>query len=118
MRPELIELRLTTLKKLRDCKADDRNNLVGICLNYQEFSNFQDPESNGWMQPIFKRWPKYSNSRDAPVPATLRYRTCHTQYRYCENMWSKTSKYGKLRYELLDFMISELEKMICLQNPE
>lgn len=60
-------------------------------------------------KPYFEKWPKFSGNEDYPIPDP--FLGCPRRvYWNMENMW--VGEYGALRIELLDFLISELEKEI------
>lgn len=92
---------LKQLKKLRY----RRNNYQGICAQVGNYSE---------LYPLFRKWPGFSGCIEFPVP--------HPGYpkdgneaekAYCDghfNKWDRESAYGKLRWDLLEFMIAELEK--------
>lgn len=58
-------------------------------------------------KPYFEKWPKFSGDEEYPVPNPIG--GCPRRiYWDTGSMW--VGEYGRLRIELLDFLISELEK--------
>ena len=56
---------------------------------------------------ICKKWEKFSGDERFPVPSITPGRSAETEYHTRTNLWA--GEYGKLRYELLDFVINYLE---------
>lgn len=90
----------TVLSNIRDIKAgkikiDPR---VGICKN---IGIRVIPIK------ILKSWDKYSKDYLCPVPSTEEYVNAEEKYTkeaIAKNLWNKDTEYGRLRYELLDFI--------------
>jgi hypothetical protein len=59
---------------------------------------------------MFSEWPKFSGSLDYPIPSNLfgaqrAYLVAFNQ----DAMWDKTTEYGLLRWELLEWLIESLK---------
>ena len=93
---------LTQLVDLRD--RHKHKFTEGIC-KYITF------EQKRHVEPIFKIWPKFSGQRNFPVPSPHK-SVSHGGAYFKYNRWSKKSKYGQLRYELLDFVITTIEQQL------
>lgn len=101
MKAKLLE----ALKKIREQPAPR----IGIC--YQLARKCSDENADYWrskLQGLFRRWPQFSGSADFPVPHPTE-PSC-IAYNSTYNMWDRRTKYGRARWELLEFCISELEK--------
>jgi hypothetical protein len=79
---------------LKERGPRDRAN--GICANITKGYELQ-------LMKLFKMWPKFSGSLLYPVPhsgigASLAYNTI-------QDLWDKSTEYGRDRWEFLDFLI-------------
>lgn len=95
---------LAALRKLRD-EGPSRPD-QGICGNVPGWAGL-------YLDSLWERWPHYSGMYGFPVPHPrskhpgaaakiyLHPRTLH---------WSRRTKYGRLRWALLDWLIEQLEK--------
>lgn len=90
---------LAQLKKLRD--PANRRLDAGICvyLNDADSAEFKG---------LAMRWPKHSGNKGFPVPSTTKGRSPLFDYANTEDLWAGES--GKLRLELLEWCIEQLEK--------
>ena len=101
MKAKLLE----ALKQIRE-QPDPR---IGIC--YQLARKCRDENADYWLsklQGLFRRWPQFSGSADFPVPHPTQ--VACVAYSSTQNMWDRRTKYGRARWDLLEFCISELEK--------
>lgn len=64
-------------------------------------------------KPYFEKWPKFSGEEEFPVPNPMGGCPRHT-YWNTSSMW--TGEYGRLRIELLDFLISELSEQLAVNR--
>lgn len=88
------------LSNIRDIKSGKKklDNGVGICEN----TEIQTIPSK-----LLKTWDKYAMDYMYPVPSTDAGITAEEKYikeARANNLWNKNTEYGKLRYELLDFI--------------
>ena len=88
------------LSNIRDIKSGKKklDNGVGICEN----TEIQTIPSK-----LLKTWDKYEMDYIYPVPSTDAGITAEEKYikeARANNLWNKNTEYGKLRYELLDFI--------------
>jgi hypothetical protein len=89
------------LNVLKSIKKDIPEPELGICYNVKLVSNKSyQPE----LVKLFKKWKHFSGHVGFPVEG-------QSDKHYVQNnMFSKTTKYGRLRNNLLNFMIAELKK--------
>lgn len=81
----------------------------GIC--HQLARKRSDANADYWrrkLQGLFRRWPQFSGSADFPVPHPTE--PACIAYGSTQNMWDRRTKYGRARWDLLEFCVSELEK--------
>lgn len=85
----------------------------GICRNLQELIPYyvSSHEIEGLVGILSSNWEHYSNEPRFPVPSTNKSRSARVMYRDAKLMWSKRSKYGLLRWKLLDHLIYELRSL-------
>lgn len=90
----------TILSRIRDIKSGQReiDPKVGICENV-----------GIRIIPVklLKSWDKYSRDYLCPVPSTEENTSAEEKYTkeaIAKNLWNKNTEYGRLRYELLDFI--------------
>ena len=102
MKAELLE----ALKQIRERPVSG----LGIC--YQLYAqSCSDENIDYWrskLQGLFRKWPQFSGSADFPVPHPTE--PACIAYNSTQNMWDRRTKYGRARWDLLEFCISELEK--------
>lgn len=83
----------------------------GICTQLTGLTSLE----RGYMLHLMNQWPDSTGHLDYPVPAN-RTSKCHktAQHKHMvsstEQMWSKGQEYGQLRWELLEWLIEELQK--------
>lgn len=107
---------LTRMLKLRD--GEGVHPSYGICLNVGVCTEYdgENQSVHQWLQDAAKTWPKYSGSRAYPVPCpqggnpeqAFDAAWMPTSARSGPVLWDKSTPYGALRYELLDFFIAKL----------
>lgn len=90
----------TILSNIRDIKTGKKeiNPKSGICKNI----GIRDIPIK-----LLKSWDKYSWDYIYPVPSTEEYILAEEKYTkeaIAKNLWNKDTEYGRLRYELLDFI--------------
>lgn len=106
---ELSQL-LIALKLIR--KERLLNN-CGICANVGELVDIDD-ESHKELSKLMCLWPKFSGSRAFPVGGSL---TGYTNAASNRTLWDKSTDEGRLRFELLDYLIDTVEKIYNETNP-
>lgn len=91
------------------------NRYCGICANvhnnYTPDSDAYEPtgEDISKLVTLYARhWPKYSGVPLYPVPHPSL--SAEDAYDLTENMWDRETEYGRNRWELLEFIIAEVEK--------
>ena len=102
MKAKLLE----ALKQIREQPASE----FGICHQLYAQS-CSDENTDYWrskVRSLFRRWPQFSGSEDYPVPHPTE--PACIAYDSTRNKWNRRTKYGRARWDLLKFCISELEK--------
>jgi hypothetical protein len=89
---------LNTLKAIKKKPIEPE---FGICLNVRRFTGFTYQKT---LLSLFRNWKHYSGSDSYPVEGNVH------KFSKQHNMFSKTTKYGRLRNNLLNFMIAKLSK--------
>ena len=86
---------------------------VGICTNLdtQVKCNLEEYQYKRQVTSLMTLWKYYSGRRAFPVPSpSSSEREHHEQIYYAakrsNSMWSKTKRYGRLRHNLLNFLIA------------
>jgi hypothetical protein len=109
----MIEKLLTVLKRLKKSIDSDSidiefNRGIGICQNIS--AHFADESYKPILKDLFKTWPKFSGELCFPVEGSFR------KYYSQIDKWSKTTKYGRLRRQLLNYLIRELSSAKTLAD--
>ena len=102
---------LAALKQVRD--VDYLHTCGGICGNAQSALIFNDVsllQVTLFLAPYFVRWPKFSGDPDYPVPHPEK--GAYVAYLTARKRFDQNTEYGRNRWELLHFLIEELEKEI------
>lgn len=84
----------------------------GICTQLSEPLTVLE---RGYMLYLMRQWPERSGHIDWPVPASRTDTSPKAAYhKYMESntkqMWDRDTEYGQLRWELLEWLIEELQK--------
>ena len=110
-----IEHSIKVLQKIKN--GELICNSWGICSNFKnifgETWGLGDAYSQGEkcftiLQRLMRHWKHYSGDNAYPIPSTLRNQTAAEMYA-CVNKskhWSKTDNYGRMRYNLLNWLIA------------
>jgi len=107
------ELVIEALKKL---KAMEPKPAYGICEYLRGVSVADDYYE--WRKeviyPLFEKWGHFSGSNAYPVPSKENnyssYIRAFVDAQQANTMYDPTTEYGRLRLELIDFLIKELSK--------
>lgn len=88
---------------------------VGICGNTEtllamEYGEVIPFNTYELLEVFSIDWPKHSGGHLYPVPSPIEGEHPMDAYDYTDNLWD--GEYGALRYELLDFLIDELTKVV------
>lgn len=89
----------------------------GICGNVFSIEELETPFINEYYEKVekflakcvFAKWPKFSGKLYAPIPHVD---GAYIAFARIYNKWDKSTEYGCLRWELLDFLIEEISKQI------
>ena len=76
---------------------------LGICDNL-------DFDSKRWAKSKWVNWPKYSGVLNYPVPH--HYLPPATAFYSIADVWDRRTRYGKDRWELLDWLIEKRKAMV------
>lgn len=84
----------------------------GICTQVSEHLTVLE---KGYMLYLMRQWPERSGHIDWPVPASRTDTSPKAAYhKYMasdtKKMWDRNTEYGQLRWELLEWLIEELQK--------
>jgi hypothetical protein len=90
-------------------KGGEINYEYGICANV-DWNCISGYNSDDVLVCLFPLWDKFSGNINYPVPSTDIGYSSECLYNYKDNLWE--GEYGALRYELLDFLIEELTKVV------
>lgn len=117
------QLLLDALKKV---KFDGpRNRLTGMCHNVDLeliAADTTDKESIAvWhiRRDLFAKWPSFSGDIGYPIADPNAPESANMQYTaafYTKKFWDKRTRYARLRFELIDWMIEQLEVEIGQQT--
>lgn len=112
--PITHDMLLEALKCIRD-DASHRDPQYGICHAVKYRLIDKDNLEYGYsvrdedvLYKVITNWPKHSGNKEFPIHAGGK-NPMH-EYVNSTNKWSKKTKYGRLRWELLHWLINELEK--------
>lgn len=107
---EVMSDMLSGLISIRDSK---KSSTYGICTSLRVYMTERGYENIPWtyMKAIFQKWPHFSDDVWYPIPAVTQ-SSPMSEYLACNNRWSKRTKYGRLRWDLLEFMIDRIRKDI------
>lgn len=125
---EIIVILLTNCLKLREIKHSievlqeiKKGNLNcscwGICSNFKnmfgETWGLEDAYQQGGkcfkiLEHLMRHWKYYSGNNAYPVPSTVRNKTAAEMYTNANKSkhWSKTDNYGRMRYNLVNWLIA------------
>lgn len=114
---EAIESSLISLRSRGPSRAD-----MGICANLDDeleqlgFGCYEECAFS-WREGAFEIWPKFSGMLGWPVPSAESVPSADPMKTYYSasdagSLWDETTEYGRLRYELLDFLIEQIKKDI------
>lgn len=97
------QITLDALLAVKEEFKTGKKSMFGICRNYKDKS-----ESQGFsLQSYFKTWEHFSGDLEYPVPEGI------IPYENCTDMFSKTTRYGRLRHNLLNHCIREAKKDVA-----
>lgn len=97
-------------KILTDIKQGPLLGRHGICLEvWRRDEDFYHDEAKETLNRLFKTWPKFSGNSRYPIRSSIRKPPSYSFLKGVEkgNNWDKRTKYGRLRWELLDFLIEQ-----------
>tara|TARA_R110002073_G_scaffold244480_2_gene406514 strand:- start:354 stop:647 length:294 start_codon:yes stop_codon:yes gene_type:complete len=93
----------SVIQELENIKSGNRVEYLGLC----DHIHLVAPETMPAIKRIFKKWPKFSGHILYPVPSPFHNKNAEYAFLLCDEMYY--GEYGKLRLELLDFILEELK---------
>lgn len=108
---------LSALKSIKKSNTR-RPSSVGICgsvkMFFEDGNVFFTVKDQNILHRLMEDWPKHSGVSEFPIcvhgPNPMK------EYMACLNMWDQNTKYGQLRWELLEWLINKLESENVPQN--
>ena len=106
------------LKNLKNIKTKGpTETLFGICTNVfpSEYYTKFNSDDMGVLYTLFGSWENFSGNFGYPIVdsgAIYKFSDAKILYKTTKNKWDKSTEYGQLRWELLDFLIDELQKLV------
>ena len=111
------EVTLTDKKVLQALKAihrskELRRNTIGICgavkwYFAEDGKTIFTIRDQDVLQRLMKDWPKHSGVMEFPI--SVGKISPWKKYVQCDNKWNRKTEYGRLRWELLEWLINKLE---------
>lgn len=105
---ELSQL-LTALKLIREERVWDD---CGICKNLNDLVDLNRKAYDFFIN-LMESWPKFSGSRMFPVSGVDSFHESMQN----GTLWDKSTDEGRLRFELLDYLIETVENTYNETNP-
>ncbi len=112
MKTESLETRLRIRLEAMRSNPSEIYEGFGICSNLREIA---DEGSYALLADLWTKWPYFSGNRRYPVPSSNSDSNSNVKNR---SFWDKNTEYGQLRWNLLDFLISELSSLEGEDNGE
>lgn len=94
------QVTLNALLAVKEEFKDGKKSMVGICRNYKDKAGLAGYS----LESYFKTWEHFTGNVNYPVPGGFE------AYDVCNDMFSKTTRYGRLRHNLLNHCIREAKK--------
>lgn len=100
-------LLLEALENIRD--KGPANRLCGICANVRDLlkGEYTNLQITNRQKELFVKWPKFSGDLSFPIEGG---EAAYDNAKWEGTLWKEDTEYGRLRKELLLFMINELRK--------
>jgi hypothetical protein len=106
----LKEFLAEALRGLRYIKVNGpEHEGYGICYN---LNCYMGQQTGKFTERYAKSWAHYSGEEGYPVPA-YDFENPVDEYAYSEHLWNKDHPYGQMRWELLDHVITCIEKELA-----
>lgn len=92
--------------------GDISNPQTGICGNISDYYRSANHRAIQFLVgKLAANWEHYSGTPQFPIPSSYKGVSDHDMFMRTENMWSKKTKYGKLRWKLLVHLMNELNNI-------
>jgi hypothetical protein len=80
----------------------------GICQEVADRIEFRN-DAKKVVKAMAVDWRNFSGNEEFPVPSTMKGSDACDQYLKCKNKWDKKTKYGQLRWALLEYLIQRVQ---------
>ena len=109
---------LSALKAIKSNK-EYRYRSTGICDSVRRYleghsDNYFTVWDSHTIYELMREWPKHSGNNEFPI--TVRGINPMKEYLGCYDKWDRKTEYGRLRWELLEWLINKLESENDHQN--
>lgn len=85
--------------------------MCGLCVNVSEYANIDENSSwvrtKEWLGRQFYTWPKFSGDTTHPIVGG---HDAYIKAKYEHSMFSRTTRYGRLRWNLLNHLIRKAKE--------
>ena len=103
---------LSALKAIKSNK-EYRYRSTGICDSVRRYleghsDNYFTVWDSHTIYELMREWPKHSGNNEFPI--TVRGISPMKEYLGCYDKWDRKTEYGRLRWELLEWLIEKLER--------
>lgn len=99
---------LDTLLAIKEKFKNGEPCYTGICSQYRHYGN----RNSTSLEQYFKTWVHFSGDVEYPVPSGTTESPGDAYDHGNDNMFSKTTRYGRLRHNLLNHCIREVRREI------
>ena len=84
---------------------------LGICTNvvYNSMDILYEDVREIFKELRIDQWEHFSGCYEFPIPSTNKKLSNEDLYEATENLWDRRTKYGRLRWDLLDYLINQAE---------
>lgn len=121
---------LLELKRVMHMRSDRRPSWfcwsTGICSNlrnlrWEHSDKYPGKGESLYLIPYFVSWPLFSGDTDFPIPhvnaiADPKYSKAQREYCIHDDLYDRRSKYCRMRYELIDYLIERVEAECALDS--
>lgn len=113
-----LETTLYILERIKNKRTFEHAGIcanVDIALKKHCIEGFERGLIADWLRKLMSKWPKSSGKLFAPIPEKAFPKGFDSYYEYARHnniLWDVNTEYGKLRFELLDFLISTVKTEI------
>ena len=98
--------------------CNDPDTISGICSNWdselEHIDDYRYRTADDWFDETVRKWPHFSGSISYPIWNRQDMSAPSDQYAHafaCGTLWDNSTEYGRLRWELLAFLLEEASKL-------